>query len=245
MAGERAVEPSTGQIACGNIEPGALVLQTISFVRQQLPTWRDDVERKAVLAENEINSQVCDFLDTRARNDFPMVHFKPEPRQSGRRRADLAAKPTRSIVIGAHDYTIYDPILVFEGKRLPAPSKEREKEYVTGYDRKNGGIQRFKLGLHGAELDVAAMIGYVQERLPQEWHVTINEWISDLACGKDKDDCNWSADEILGTLKADAGNGMASCFSFHSRTGGVLSNRIRLHHLWIEMNLGQAQEADR
>ena len=39
-----------------------------------------------------------------------------------------------------------------EGKRLPTPGSGREREYVasaTG-EKPGGGVQRFKLGLHGA-----------------------------------------------------------------------------------------------
>ena len=232
MAGERVAGPSTGQITSG-IERGALVLQTISFVRQQLPAWRDDPDRPRKEAEYSLNLQLCKFLNSRARDDFPMVCFNTEEPQTGRSKVDISATPAKAVVIEAQLHTIYDLILVLEGKRLPAPSKDREKEYVTGYARKNGGIQRFKLGLHGAKFDVAAMIGYVQERSPRHWHSTITKWISELASGKDNDDCAWNKSETLGPLGEDIAKRIASCLSTHSRTGGSSSNRIEIHHLWI------------
>lgn len=55
--------------------------------------------------------------------------------------------------------------MVIECKRLPTPGgKDREREYVSGFHANGsptGGIQRFKLGLHGGQVHDAAMIGYV------------------------------------------------------------------------------------
>jgi hypothetical protein len=139
-------------------------------------------------------------------------------------------------------YNIYDPILVLECKRLPAPSSDREREYVTGgKERKSGGIQRFKLGLHGAELDLVAMIGYVQERSAHEWHQDINKWITDLCSGVMADGCVWRYDETLEQFEEDVSKGISSCRSVHGRTGSRASNEIEIDHLWIVMNLRQTQ----
>jgi len=221
-----------GQITSG-ISVNSLVLRTIFFVREQLPAWRDDPDRPGEKDEVKLNLQLCKFLDSRARNDFPMVRFDHEEYQSGRRRVDLSASPAESIVLEAKLHTIYDPIVVFEGKRLPAPSSGRE--YVTGAtpEKISGGIQRFKLGLHGAGMNLAAMIGYVQDRTPRYWHKKINAWILELADEASEDGCVWSADEILEPLKADIASGIVSYRSGHSRIGG---NGIELHHLWIPMS---------
>jgi hypothetical protein len=81
--------------------------------------------------------------------------------------------------VGRTYRTIYDPFLVFEGKRLPAPSKAREREYVSGGTAYSGGIQRFKRGLHGATVEQAAIVGYVQDDGFAQWLTRINSWISD------------------------------------------------------------------
>lgn len=110
-----------------------------------------------------LNPQLCRFLDVRARSEFPMITFGHEEPQASGRHIDLSASAVEGMVIEAQPYTKYDPILVIECKRIPAPSRNREKEYVTGAkpDRISGGIQRFKLGYHGARLDTVGMIGYV------------------------------------------------------------------------------------
>ena len=52
-----------------------------------------------------------------------------------------------------------DAFFVMEAKRLPTPSKSREKEYVEG---NLGGIERFKRGHHGNSLAKSAMVAYIQ-----------------------------------------------------------------------------------
>lgn len=217
------------------ISPDTLALKTIDFVRQQLPTWRDDPYRSYEESENKLNLQLCKFLDAEARNSFPMIHFNHEEYQTGQRRIDISVTPAESMIVEAVLYTIYDPILVLEGKRIPAPSPEREKEYVTGI-KQSGGIQRFKLGLHGAKLNLSAMIGYVQDKSARDWHDKINGWILELVVGTIVDDSDWDADEILKLLEENIDEGITYYRSTHSRTGDVKSNKIILHHLWITMN---------
>lgn len=225
---------SIGQITCG-ITLKTLALRAISFVREQLSTWRDDPNRTNEQSENKLNLQLCKFLDSRAQNDFPMVCFYHEEYQPGRRSTDLSASLAETAVIEAKTYTIYDTILVLEGKRIPAPSSDREKEYVTGTTsgKISGGIQRFKMGLHGAEHNLVAMIGYVQARTPRYWQKKINEWIVQLASDSVVDGCEWTVYETLKPVAADIAKGVLSYRSLHNRISG---NKIEIHHLWIAMN---------
>ncbi len=223
-----------GKITSG-ITTDQLPESTLSFVYQQLPAWRDDPKRSAEQSEPKLNLQLCKFLDVQARNSFPMVRFNHEEYQQDRRRVDLSASPTATTRIDASFYSIYDPILVFECKRLPAPTKDREREYVTGGEKRSGGIQRFKLGLHGAKLDLVAMIGYLQEGSPKRWHGEINQWITELSMGESGDGCIWDTREKLGSSKEDVAKGTATCQSIHGRIGKVVGNMVGIRHLWIVM----------
>ena len=166
-----------------------------------------------------------------------MVRFDHEEYQTGRRSVDLSASPAEQMVIGAQMYAIYNPFLVFECKRLPTPSKDREKEYVTGgVNIISGGIQRFKLGLHGAGLNPVVMIGYVQEYSLRYWHLKINEWISELAISTLADACIWNDSELLEMTDECVPKGLATCRSVHMRTDSATSRNITIHHLWITMN---------
>lgn len=241
MMGHDSERRSVGRITVG-LEEGALVEKTVAFVLRGLPEWRDDPDRPDERSEDKLNLQFCKFLEARARRDYPMVCFYHQEPQTGRRRVDLSASPVERIRIGARQYTIYEPFLVLEGKRLPAPSADRRMEYVTGGDRIDGGIQQFKLGLHGAELSVAAMIGYLQDQSPSHWHQVINEWISDLAAGHIADVCAWEARDRLEQLSHDPAKGIADCRSVHGRSGSAVGTFIRLRHLWVTMGAARAHE---
>jgi hypothetical protein len=235
--------PSTGRLTSG-IEPktGRLVLKTVSFVKQQLAHWRDDPDRQNEESEDKLNLQLCKFLDSNARNDFPMVRFDHEEYQVDRRRVDLSASPVKTVMLDARLYTIYDPILVLECKRFPAPPpKEREMEYVTGGTSKSGGIQRFKLGLHGADLVSAMMIAYVQQESPRRWFYTVNKWISELAAGMIGDICTWNESELLQITDEYPLKGLMGCKSVHRRIDSITSS-IQLYHFGIAMNIKKPNE---
>ena len=220
-----------GNLTSGLDHKNTLALQTINFVCQQLPAWRDDPDRFNEKSENRLNLQLCKFLESHARKNFPMVRFDHEEYQPKRRSVDLSASFAEPMCIETRLYTIYDPIVVFESKRLPAPSQDRHREYVTGEGKKiSGGIQRFKLGLHGANLDIAAMIGYIQERSKQEWHSDINMWISELTTCALKDTCIWSNNEQLEFIEENVTKSVASYRSVHHRTGSKSSNEIEIYH---------------
>lgn len=226
-----------GRITSG-ISKETLSRKTIQFVYEQLPAWRDDPDRPDEQSENKLNLQLCKFLDSTARKDFPMVRFDHEEYQVGRRAVDLSASPSDAISIGAKEYSIYEPFLVLECKRLPAPPprKKREKEYVTGFDNTSGGIQRFKMGFYGHTHSIAVMIGYIQREHSKFWYKKIREWIRELARGEIKDECSWDDSEILNDLELDDSKCVSRCRSVHPRTEGKSENQLVLHHLWVEMN---------
>jgi hypothetical protein len=167
-------------IIASGIALNTLVNETLDFIHRQLPNWRDDPERPEEESEETLNGNLCDFLNYRARHDYPMAAFRHEELQASRRKVDLSVKTDRPIIASTRTFTKYDPYLVVEGKRLPAPAKKREMEYVTGRADVTGGIQRFKLGLHGASVETAAIVGYVQDEDTDFWLVRINGWISSL-----------------------------------------------------------------
>lgn len=219
-----------GRITQG-ISPDTTIRKTLQFVEAQLPAWRDMPERPEVEAEDDLNGQLCKYLNFAARHEnFSMAYFHHEERQTGRRRVDLSALPPERTVIEGRNYCVLEPFLVLEGKRLPLPTRDREREYVTGVDNKSGGIQRFKLGLHGASLRHAGMIGYIQKESFDIWHNSINEWIEELATS----DSLWSSDDRLGSLDTDSETRIACCFSIHARRASELAE-IQLTHLWVDM----------
>jgi len=211
-----------------------LIIETLYFFRKHLPGWRDDPERPEDDSEERLNSSLCDYLNYRARHDYPMAVFHHEEFQTGQRRIDLSAKTDHVILAENRKFTKYEPYLVIEGKRLPAPTSDREKEYVTGFDKIKGGLQRFKLGLHGSSLQIAAMVAYVQDDDPDAWLVRINGWISELDGTDCSAGCHWSEVEQIGEYRLTKRARIASGKSKHQRTV-VTSPEIEIHHFWVSM----------
>lgn len=222
------MSPTGGRITSG-LKPNTFQIQIIDFVLKMLSLWRNDPERNEEQSENRLNLQLCKFLESSARQQFPMVQFNHEEYQQRHSAVDIS-----SSVINVKGYSKYAPVLVFECKRLPAPSKEREKEYVTGgKSNHTGGIQRFKLGIHGATMNIMAMIGYVQRGELVEWKTKINNWISSIAKSKEQDDCVWYNNEHL--KKCKSGKIVQSCQSTHTRQKGKTRDKIFIYHLWVDM----------
>jgi hypothetical protein len=231
---------SIGRLAYQPAADDGPVPKILDFVRSQLPAWRDDPKRPAHSAERLLNSSLCDFLDNRARSGCSMVRFKHEAPQAAGRTVDIGVHGTEeSTFIGAHGYTIYEPFIVIEAKRLPAPDNDREHEYVTGNykasGRPAGGIQRFKLGLHGGNVQTAAIIGYVEQNSTRYWFERINQWIIDLVTGKRVDGCAWNQTGKLEELVCNEEQRTSTAVSRHQRSSTCLTPSIRIHHLWVVM----------
>lgn len=227
----REPSKSIGRLAPSAVQ-ASLVEQTIEFIWGCLIPWRNDPDRPFVEGEEELNAQFHNFLQSCANEIFPMVLFQHEQRQEGRRRVDLSVKPIKKVDIEGVTYTKYQPILVIEGKRLPPPSKTREREYVSGGKEFSGGIQRFKLGLHGRELPTAIILGYLQQGTLQDWHSRINEWISDLARGQSDD---WANHEILAEFSHQHEGQKARTSSVHPRLKGCKTPEIKILHFWVQL----------
>jgi hypothetical protein len=227
--------PARGKITNG-LAAGTLIERTIEFVLTELPNWRDTPNRPSEESEERLNAQLCKHLEVTARHSLRMVFFHHEEKQTGTRRVDFSASPTEDRFVGATFHTIYDPFLVLEGKRLPPPKNgSREREYVTGGDAKSGGIQRFKLGLHGAKHEIAVVIGYVQADTPAEWNGRINGWIRELEGALQSDGTKWSSMDRLSGFVENNGKRIAISLSKHLRSGDVFSPNISIHHLWVRM----------
>ena len=221
-----------GRITSG-VSADAAALKTLGFIARHLPAWRDDPDRPSAERERDLNSQLCKYLNVAAKEDFAMVHFHHEEPQAVKHSADFSANPVDSGWIEGRQFTKYDPLLIVEGKRLPTPGSGREREYVSSLIGKppGGGIQRFKLGLHGGALSIAAILGYVQAKPCPYWFAEVNRWIDEFGSSGDP---LWSSVDRLDKFSLDSGTRTSRCESEHSRASGA-SPTIRLAHLWVEM----------
>jgi len=116
------------------------------------------------------------------------------------------------------------PLFVVESKRLPSPSYE--KEYVIG-EKRNGGIERFKLEKHGKGLTNCGMLGFIEKDRLDFWLKSVNIWIEELS----KFDNSWKIDEKLREV-----SGQSCNMHLNSIVHTLNSGDMLLHHFWIILN---------
>lgn len=207
------------------------------FLGKHLHAWSVDAQRPHQSSENALTEQLCGYLNSasnRARG-WDVLQFKVEAidEHNAGRKIDLVASPCGyKILVKGRGYTHYDNIIPIECKRLPTPkSADRdEREYVIDGHSTLGGIQRFKLGLHGRAHDHGAMIAYVQSKTCVEWFPRVNGWIEDLVAKGHK---GWAAMDTLKKMCDPMQPGMATYDSAHQRVGTNVP--IRLRHFWVEL----------
>jgi hypothetical protein len=236
LADSRARSPGLGSLASGVHAPHTFLLQLVDFIAEHLPRWRDHPDRRAVHSERDLTSQLCAYLNSAARRSLDVVQFTaevPDSVQRGR-SLDVAVQPCGApIIVMGRSYTLFDILLPIECKRLPPPAGtgRDEREYVTVGDGSTaGGIQRFKLGAHGAAHAMAVMIGYIQEGDAEQWLYRINRWLLEASLA----DSFWAGEQLT-AVAAEAG-AVHRFRSIHRREvhGG---GRIEIWHLWIALAL--------
>jgi hypothetical protein len=210
------------------IKKNASTESVINFLCEALPLCiktntklfrKGDSEPKI---STHINRILNNFLN---KNKYPFA-IEREPQEGGESaHADFGVYKV-TIPVDTEPYNFF----TFEAKRLPTPTKkDREPtEYVYAQNYK-GGIQRYKENLHGRDLPINAMIGYIEDNDFEYWHTTINEWIEDIA--RTPSGSFWSSDEILQKIKFDD---IAHLQSQHNRINSVNPN-LGLHHFWLDI----------
>lgn len=239
LADEIGDEPS-GTLTPTLHKPSAWLETLVDFVYSQLAIWRDDPSRPTEYAETRLTAQLCQFLNSATRTtDLDSVVFQaevPDPMVAGR-TLDLVPGPSGCVIwIDGRRYSLYDPIIPIECKRLPTPSgrKRERREYLHTQKRTTGGMQRFKSGAHGSGHAIGVMIGYVQEPTLSGWLARINRWVLVLTRAEIP---GWSHTDTLGGGILDLAGRTSRHLSVNSRTD---ASQITLHHLWIDMRLGNA-----
>ena len=128
------------------------------------------------------------------------------------------AKSGPDILIFASPYQSFsDPLLVIEAKRLPPTSK---RDYVRT------GIGRFKTEEHGKHHDIAAMLGYIQDKDFDYWYKEINGWIDDLIVDVTQNP-RWEKQDKLNKSNA------APLGEYDSKHSRKEKGPITLCHFWL------------
>lgn len=218
-------------------QPATFLTELLNLIRDELPHWRDRSDRKPETSETVLTSQLCAHMNsvTRRAAGWDILQFRteePDEEVAGRKIDLVPAPADATIWVDGRKYVDFDPLLPIECKRLPTPkqSGRDEREYVFSQHSTTGGIQRFKLGLHGAAHAIGGMIGYIQQDTCPLWNGRVGGWIKQLVAGGEE---GWSTNDVLRLVQYDDTHKMASLNSVHSRKSGMPD--IALHHLWVEM----------
>ncbi len=210
--------------------PDAQFRKVVEFLKIHLPKFAERVLEDQICLENSLNERLSIFITNAAvRENF----FANREKIEDETRGDSPAVDI-GIFLKIEDIGANPPLItVFEGKRLSTElPKRRWREYVIGHEKKGkqrhcGGIERFKLAIHGRNLDHAGMIGYLQDGTPDDWHEKINSWICDLNGGSFEPE--WSETEQLAFQYSD------KSIAEYSSTVNRSSSKLSLTHLWIDL----------
>jgi hypothetical protein len=237
LADSISITPQLGRLDQDIHLPSTAKLEIVDFIVEELPRWRDHSDRPPAAAETILTEYLCAYLNRAAyySSTWSHIQFQPETHdeKSSGRKIDLAVKPrAAALIIEGRRHTLYDALFPIECKRLPTPKeKDRdEREYVTTRFGTTGGMQRFKLGYHGAMHAFAVMIAYVQEQSSSYWLRKINSWIRGEAA---KSNSSWNKSDVLQLLSDNLANGVSTLRSEHQREEGF--DKCELRHLWIRM----------
>ena len=210
--------------------PNTLFYTVVEFLKSHLPQFAESLLHTNIVNENGLNSRLSRFITNAAVQE---IFFADRESMEDETRGDSPATDI-GIYLKVDDCSSDAPqITVFEGKRLTKSlGARRRREYVCGHEKKGkhvpcGGIERFKLSIHGRKLNHAGMIGYIQDETPNYWHGQINSWISELSLQQEMP--KWSEGEHLAP---------ATTEGRISESGSIVYRKIdQLHmtHLWINL----------
>ncbi|WP_316235337.1 MULTISPECIES: hypothetical protein [unclassified Bradyrhizobium] len=218
--------------------PNSFLSGLIACIANELPRWRDRLDRKAETSETVLSAQLCAHLNsiTRHAPGWDILQFRteePDENYKGR-KIDLIPAPSGiNLWVDGRRYSDFDPLLPIECKRLPTPAgKDRdEREYVFSKFSSTGGIQRFKAGHHGSKHTQGAMIAYIQEDTCSDWQSRVSGWISGLATAAES---GWASSDQLKPRSTDVERRIAVLESTHKRLQSLPD--ISLYHLWVQMS---------
>jgi hypothetical protein len=216
------------------------IIAVVDFVGRILITFSDKYADSDIKNEKGLTQKLVLILNFHARREYYPFWFDKEymenPERGDSPQVDIGTITTleEGIVIGAKTYTD-ESFFSMEAKRLGNLGGKRSKEYLIGrYEKKKyihcGGVERFKQGKHGRDLEYGAIIGYVQEHDFTYWYDRINLWIDDLIQKNLYSPVPWL---LKDKLKKDY---------IRSTTAKFISityrknNFITLFHLWARLN---------
>lgn len=119
----------------------------------------------------------------------------------------------------------HTPIFFVEAKRLPKNKSKNEHEYVTAISTTQqpcGGIERYKLELHGnISQKTNAMIAYIENSTIENWYTVVNQDIENI----------YSMEEQLVPTEHNS-----EFYSVHQYINHP-KEKFLMYHFWIDLTL--------
>ncbi|MHC4124493.1 MAG: hypothetical protein ACYSSI_13035 [Planctomycetota bacterium] len=194
-----------------SIKTGLHQIKILTLLRNNLPkfskTFKTSIATQDVNInlENYISTELTFFLNNKVNQSGYLFQFQATG-------PDIFA---RQFGDGVHGLKL----LFIEAKRLPSTSSQ---DYVKT------GIGKFKKEEHGKQHDIAAMLGYVQEKNFNHWHNEVNSWIMALVPDENENP-RWIKEEQINKVQI---TDIGEYQSTHCR---ITEEPITLHHFWINL----------
>jgi hypothetical protein len=210
-------------------EKGKINKRLLEFVDKTLPVFQTEFKGLNNSSEEVLTEHLVKTFAYHSNGKLPFIFLQEVIQKQ-------AKGQNRKVDVGVFlHYKDDAPFFTFEAKRLPTLPKSREKEYVIGNDsnKPTGGIERFKLNLHGINLKESGMIGYIQSDTFQEWSKRINSWINELIGSTSISEILWSNSDLL--INTESETGVISRYkSTNERTD---RSSIILHHYLVDITV--------
>lgn len=223
-----------GRIIDKELDANTSVNEVLLFIQTHLEIFAGTHTDSGIKNEFGLNQELCLLLNLYARKEQRLFFFDKEymenPKDGNSAKVDFGVIPWNSIY-----YNIPKAFLAVEAKRLDHIDAHRQREYLIGREENGkykpcGGVERFKIGIHGQTLQYGAMIGYVQVHDFQYWHKKINTWIGELLQGENPTPTRWSEQDKLIQL-----NKTENTAKFRSQNSRLKMDSIVLFHLWVNL----------
>lgn len=226
-----------GELDPGTLQPGESLGVVWQHLREALMILAAEKAHPVNKLPEDGLTQLLVGILLKRRGEYPFFFQREylEKVSSGKSpRSDIAVQAKDGCVIRGITYAGGRRFLALEAKRLPTLGTGREREYVQGLRKstEQGGIARFKYGIHGGDVELVGMIGYVQKKTFVYWHSKINEWVNDLVKSAPR---KWSKQDRLEIEGQDSVLAWLCSKNVRVKDGVVLE----MKHLWVNL-AGQA-----
>lgn len=219
-------------------KPNCPISTVLSFLESNIPEFANQNKNSGIKNEKGLTQRLVRLLNVNLSDNFPFFFEKEgmEDETSGNSPSvDIDVVAKEEISVKLRIFEKQERFFAFEAKVLGVKESYRQKEYIKGFDSKGnpkncGGIERFKNGAHGKNIQSAGMIGFILKENQTYWFNRINLWIDEFAL---EEESIWDLGDKL-QFNVDFET-YSTYYSKHRRKGSNFKI-INIFHYWINLN---------